>query len=50
MSSEGEMRILNLYKGKKLSKAIHALEVAKLYVEQRKVSLRCKIVGLKIGE
>ena len=49
MSPQAEMRILNLYKGQPLKKAVYALELMRAFQAQKTLELRVKIVGLKIG-
>ena len=49
MTAETELRIANLYKGKPLSKALYAIEVARAYHATKALELRIKIAGLTIG-
>jgi len=50
MSAEAEMKILNLYNGQPIKKAVYALEVAEQFVANRTLSLRLKIVGLEVSD
>lgn len=50
MSATAQMKILNLYKGQPLRKAVYALRVAEEFVAKRQLELRVKIVGLHIGD
>ena len=50
MSPATEMQILNLYKRKPLSKAIHALEVMKLRHANKILDKRLKLQGLVLGD
>ena len=47
MSSNAQLKLLNLYKGQPLRKAAHALEVAEKFIQQKKTELRIKLVGYK---
>jgi len=49
MSSQAQQAILKLYEGQSIAKALHALQVATEYAEQRKLNLRIKLVNLTIG-
>ena len=50
MRAETEMKILNLYRGKPLKQAVRALEIMKAHTANKQLSLRVKIVGLKLGD
>ena len=50
MTAETEMKILNLYRGQPITKAVHALETMRAYTAQKKAELRVKLCGLQIGD
>jgi hypothetical protein len=50
MSPNAQMKLLNLYKGKSIRKASHALDVATAYHAQKTLQLRLRISGLTIGD
>lgn len=49
MRAKTEMRILNLYQGQPIKKAVRALEIIERWQLKKQLDLRCKLVGLKIG-
>ena len=50
MTAETEMKILNLYRGQPIKKAVYALDIMKTFTEQKKAELRVKLCGLQIGD
>lgn len=50
MTSEAQMKILNLCKGKTIKQALRRLEIMEAYAETRIVKLRVQLCGLKLGD
>ena len=49
MLPETELKILELYKNKPISKAIYALELMEKYTRQKELQSRIQLNGLSIG-
>lgn len=49
LSSNQEMKIMNILKGQTIKQVEYKLEVMRLYVAKQQLKLRCKVVGLTIG-
>jgi len=50
MKPETECKILNLCKGKTIKEALYRLEIMQKYCRENKLSLRIKLVNIKIGD
>ena len=50
MSSDAQMRVMNLCKGMKISQVEYRLNILEKHVAAKQLALRCKTAKLNIGE
>ena len=50
MTTETQLKILNLCKGKTIKQAIHRLSIMEQYTLNKKLALRIKLVNITIGD
>ena len=50
LSSDAELKIMALCKGKSISHTLYMLEVTERYVALKSVKLRCQLSGYKLGD
>ena len=50
LSSSGQLKVMKLCKGKTIAQVQRRLDILECYMAQKQVELRCKLVGLKVGD